>query len=85
MYRHGCSLREEGAHLAASKMDNSFENSTGLVENALALHLLAMISLTGWSVFALFITISFLSNSLEFLFGPIQIIQLYAHSTMSNK
>jgi hypothetical protein len=44
-----------------------------------------MISLTGWSVFALFITISFLSNSLEFLFGLIQIIQLYAHSIMSNK
>ena len=68
MYRHGCSLREDGAHLAASKIDNSFENSTGLVENALALHLFAMISLTGWSVFALFTTISFLSNLLEFVY-----------------
>jgi hypothetical protein len=47
MYRHGCSLREEGAHLAASRIDSSFEFSTGLVENALALHLFAMISLIG--------------------------------------
>jgi hypothetical protein len=74
MYRHGCSLREEGAHLAASRIDNNFEFSTGWVENALALHLLAMISLMGYSVFALFAMISFLFNSLEIQYCSFEIL-----------
>ena len=58
MYRHGCSFLEEGAHLAASKMESNLDLSTGFVENALALHLFAISSLTGCPVFAIFATIS---------------------------
>ena len=58
MYRHGCSFLEEGAHLAASKMESNLDFSTGFVENALALHLFAISSLIGCPVFAIFATIS---------------------------
>jgi hypothetical protein len=50
-------LREDGAHLAASKIDNNFALSTGRVENALALHLFAISSFIGWSVLAGFVII----------------------------
>jgi hypothetical protein len=56
--RHGYSLREDGADLAASKMDSNFDFSTDLVENALALHLLDINSFIGKSVFADFVIIS---------------------------
>ena len=58
MYRHGCSFLEEGAHLAASKMESNLDLSTGFVENALALHLFAISSLIGCPVFAIFANIS---------------------------
>lgn len=45
---HGCSFLEDGAHLAASSIESNLYFSTGFVENALALHLLAMSSLIGW-------------------------------------
>lgn len=45
-------MREDGAHLAASKIDNNFNLSTGRVQNALALDLFAISSFIGWSVFA---------------------------------
>jgi hypothetical protein len=50
-------LREDGAHLAASSIYNNFFLSTGRVENALALHLFAISSFIGWSVFAGFVII----------------------------
>jgi hypothetical protein len=50
-------LREDGAHLAASKINNNFNLSTGRVENALSLHLFAISSFIGWSVFAGFVII----------------------------
>jgi hypothetical protein len=56
MYRHGCSFLEEGAHLAA--FQSNLDLSTGFVENALALHFFAISSLTGYPVFAIFVTIS---------------------------
>ena len=42
-------LREDGPHLAASKIDNNFNLSTGRLENAQAIHLFAISSFIGWS------------------------------------
>jgi hypothetical protein len=50
IYRHGCSLREEGAHRAASRIESNFDFSTAFVENALALHRLAIRLCIGKSV-----------------------------------
>jgi hypothetical protein len=52
MYLHGCSLFDEGAHLAASSMESNFTFSTDFVENALALHLFLINSFIGKTVFA---------------------------------
>jgi hypothetical protein len=57
MYLHGFSLREDGANLAASRIDTNFDFSTGLVENALALNLFAMSSCIGRSPFAVLVII----------------------------
>lgn len=57
IYLHGCSFREDGAHLAASKTESNLDLSTGLVENALALHLFAISSLMGCDAFAIFVII----------------------------
>ena len=40
-------LYEDGPHLAASKVDNNFDFSTGLVENPFALHLFDISSCIG--------------------------------------
>jgi hypothetical protein len=58
MYLHGCLFLEDGAQLAASKTESNLDLSTGLVENALTLHLFAMSSLMGCPVFAIFVIIS---------------------------
>jgi hypothetical protein len=50
-------LHEDGAYLAASKIDNNFNLSIGRVENALALHLFAINSFIVWSVLAGFVII----------------------------
>jgi hypothetical protein len=63
-YLHGCSFLEDGAHLAASNIENNLDLSTGFVENALALHLFAISSLTGCPVFAILVIISFVAESL---------------------
>ncbi len=64
MYLHGCSFLEDGAHLAASNMESNLDLSTGFVENALALHLFAISSLTGCPVFAIFVIMSSVTESL---------------------
>jgi hypothetical protein len=64
MYLQGCSFLEDGAHLAASRMENNLDLSTGFVENALALHLFAISSLTGFSVFAILVIKSSVAESL---------------------
>jgi hypothetical protein len=42
-------LREDGPHLAASKIDNNLNLSTGRLENAQAIHLFTISSFIGWS------------------------------------
>ena len=44
-------------------MESNFNLSTGFVENALALHLFAISSFTGWPVFAIFVIISSVAES----------------------
>jgi hypothetical protein len=63
MYLQGCSFLDEGAHLAASKIESNFDLSTGFVENALALHRFAISSFTGWPVFAILVIISSVAES----------------------
>ncbi len=64
MYLHGCSFLEDGAHLAASNIESNLDLSTGFVENALALHLFAISSLTGCPVFAILVIMSSVTRSL---------------------
>lgn len=63
MYLQGCSFFDDGAHLAASNIESNFDLSTGFVENALALHRLAISSFTGCPVFAILVIISSVTES----------------------